>query len=80
MTDKEKELVVDAIVKIAKITADECEHKAAEKISRVTKELEEGLGIVDECDKALSNLLLTEFLKFIAGAMEKAKSKETKDD
>ena len=82
MTDKEKELVVDAIVKIAEITADECEHEAAEKISKVTKKLEEDLGIVDECDKALRDLLFKYFFETIVGAMAKASKdcKETKDD
>lgn len=80
MTEKEKQSVVDAIVKIAEITADECELKVAMRISKVTKKLEEDLGIGDECDKALSNLLFAKFLETLVKGKEKAKSKETKDD
>ena len=64
MTDKEKKLIVDAIVKIADITstydADHCEEVedgVSEQIGPVTKKLGADLGITEEMDNGLIKLV-----------------------
>ena len=64
MTDKEKKLIVDAIVKIADITSTyDADHRGvvdagvSEQIGPVTKKLSDDLGITEEMDEGLIKLL-----------------------
>ena len=75
MTDKEKKLIVDAIVKIADITAN---HDAyylvrdkkyvgvSKEVAAVTKKLSDGLDIADEVTSALTNHLFRVSVKDLA--------------
>ena len=75
MTDKEKKLIVDAIVKIADITAnhdayylvrDEKFVGVSNEVAAVTKKLSDGLDIADEVTSALTNHLFRVSVKDLA--------------
>lgn len=64
MTDKEKKLIVDAIVKIADVTSTyDADHRGdvdagvSEQIGPITKKLGDDLGITEEVDKGLIKLI-----------------------
>lgn len=78
MTDKEKKLIVDAIVKIADVTstydADHCEDVDAgvsEQIGPITKQLSTALGITEEVSKALIKLVHKNTAKFLVTICKK---------
>ena len=75
MTDKEKKLIVDAIVKIADVTADHDAHYRArdekfvgvsKEVAVVTKKLSDDLDIADEVTSALTNHLFRVSVKDLA--------------
>ena len=75
MTDKEKKLIVDAIVKIADITAnhdayyrvrDEKFVGVSNEVAAVTKKLSDDLDIADEVTSALTNHLFRVSVKDLA--------------
>lgn len=78
MTDKEKKLIVDAIVKIADITSIyDTEHRGAvdagvsKQIGPVTKKLCADLGITEEADKGLIKLIHKNNAEFLATLLKK---------
>ncbi len=93
MTDKEKKLVVDAILEIADITAD---HDAdylvrdkkfvgvSKKVATVTKKLSDGLDIADEVDSALINHLfrvsIEDLAKLLSGLLGDAEDDKEDDE
>jgi hypothetical protein len=85
MTDNEKKLVVDAVVKIADMSAefDAVNNTGGEissKISVVTKKLCKELDIAEEVDGALSGLILKNMLKALATALKCAPNDGEDDD
>lgn len=75
MTDKEKKLIVDAIVKIADVTAnhdadylvrDEKFVGVSKEVAAVTKKLSDDLDIADEVTSALTNHLFRVSVKDLA--------------
>lgn len=79
MTDKEKKLIVDAIVKIADITStydtdhcDEVEDGVSKQIGPVTKKLSADLGITKEMDEGLTKLIHKNTVETLAFLLKKA--------
>lgn len=75
MTDKEKKLVVDAIVKIADVTANhDAEYRirdekfvgVSKEVAAVTKKLSDDLDIADEVTSVLTNHLFRVSVKDLA--------------
>ena len=78
MTDKEKKLIVDAIVKIADITSiydtehrDDVDVGVSKQIGPVTKKLCADLGIAEEADKGLVKLIRKNNAELLAALLMK---------
>ena len=79
MTDKEKKLIVDAIVKIADITSTydtdhegEVDAGVSEQIGPVTKKLCADLGITEEMDVGLIKLIHKNNAELLTALLKKA--------
>lgn len=79
MTDKEKKLIVDAIVKIADVSSTyDTEHLGkvdegvAEQIAPITKKLGDDLGITEEMDKGLIKLVRKNTAEALAAILKRA--------
>lgn len=93
MTDKEKKLIVDAIVKIADVTSD---HDAyylvrdekfvgvSKEVAAVTKKLSDDLDIADEVTSALTNHLfrvsVKDFAKLLSSLLGDAEDDDDNDE
>ena len=78
MTDKEKKLIVDAIVKIADITSTyDTEHRGdvdagvSKQIGPVTRKLGADLGITEEMDEGLNKLIRKNNAELLVTLMKK---------
>ena len=87
MTDKEKKLIVDAIVKIADISStydadryDDVEAGVSKQIGSVTKKLSADLGITEEVDRGLLKLVLKNTAGFLDSILKKALDSANDDE
>ena len=77
MTDKEKKLIVDAIVEIADVSAIyDTEHRGkvdegvAKQIAPITKKLSTDLGITKEVDEGLNRLIIKNTAEFLGSLLK----------
>lgn len=87
MTDKEKKLIVDAIVKIADVTATyDSEHLGvvdagvSKQIGPITKKLGADLGITEEMDEGLTKLIHKNTVETLAFLLKKVLDSVNDDD
>lgn len=93
MTDKEKKLIVDAILEISDITSThDADYRVrdnkyvgvSKEVATVTEKLAKGLDIADEVDSALTNHMSKELIKDLAkllsGLLGDAEDDDDDDD
>ena len=72
MTPKEKKAVVECVVGLADIHATYGNDELAKNAGEALKKMEETLGITEECDKALMNLLFQRMKDSILKGLKEA--------